>query len=73
MNFRASSTGIDEAIKELMVAWGLTRDYWRDVQAVEFEKEFLEPLPLLASQARTVIDEIDGVLRKVRQDCDHQI
>ena len=72
MPHRASSSVIDESIKELMVAWSHTRDSWRDQQALAFEKEFLEKLPALAAQARDAIEEIDVVFRKIHQDCDPQ-
>ncbi len=72
MSQRVSSSHIDEAIKELMATWAHTRDSWRDAQAIAFEKQYLEKLPHLASQARTVTDEIDSVLRKIRADCDPQ-
>lgn len=72
MSHRVSSSPIDEAIKELMAAWSHTRDSWRDQQATAFEKDFLEKLPAIASQARGAIDELDTVMRKIRQDCDPQ-
>jgi hypothetical protein len=70
MTHRVSSSVLDEAIKEVMAAWGETRDAWRDTKAVEFEKAYLERLPLLASQARTVIEEMDAAMRKIHHDCD---
>jgi hypothetical protein len=73
MSHRVSSSNLDEAIKEVMAAWGRTRDYWRDKQAVAFEKDYLEKLPSLASQARTVIEELDAVMRKIKSDCDSQL
>ena len=70
MSHRVSSSPIDESIKELMAAWSHTRDSWRDQQAIAFEKDFLEKLPAIANQARSAIDELDAVMRKIRQDCD---
>jgi hypothetical protein len=69
MSTRVSSSPIDESIKELMAAWHHTRNSWRDQQALAFEKDFLEKLPAVATQARSAIDELDAVLRKIRQDC----
>ena len=66
---RVSSSPIDEAVKELMVAWAHTRDSWRDQQALAFEKEFLEKLPALATQARGAAEEIDAAFRKIHHDC----
>jgi hypothetical protein len=70
MTHRASSSTIDEAVKELMAAWNQTRNSWRDQQALAFEKDYLEKLPALATQARGAIDELDALFRKVHHDCD---
>lgn len=69
---RASSSTIDEAVKELLAAWAHTRDFWRDQQALAFEREFLEKLPALATQARGAAEEIDAVFRKIHNDCSAQ-
>lgn len=70
MSTRVSSTNLEEAAKEIQAAWSHTKDYWRDAKALEFERTYLEKLPHLVSQARTVMEEIDSVLRKMRSDCE---
>ncbi len=69
---RVSASTIDEAVKELMAEWAHTRDYWRDQQALAFEKDFLEKLPAFATQARNAAEEIDAVFRKIQSDCSAQ-
>ena len=70
MGTRISSSQLDESFRELMVAWDRTRDSWRDDQARAFEAQYLEKLPGLVNQARAVTDELDALLRKIRNDCD---
>ncbi len=69
---RVSASTIDEAVKELMADWHHTRDTWRDQQALAFEKDFLEKLPALATQARGAAEEIDAAFRKIQSDCSAQ-
>jgi len=70
MSHRVSSSNIDESVKEVLAAWQQTRDYWRDDRSRAFGEQYLEKLPGLAAQARTVIEELDAVLRKIQHDCD---
>jgi hypothetical protein len=70
MSTRVSSASLEEAMKKLSADWQQARDYWMDAKSHQFEKEYLEELPGLAVQARTAIDEIDVLLRKVRIACE---
>ena len=70
MNTRASAANLAQAVKDLLVHWQETQTYWRDVKSREFEQKFLADLPHHAARAATVIEEIDGLLRKVRIDCE---
>jgi hypothetical protein len=70
MSIRASAANLGQAAKNLMIEWGHTRAYWRDAKSIEFEKEFLEDLPHHVARAAAVIEELDGILRKVRSDCE---
>jgi hypothetical protein len=40
------------------------------VKSQEFERNYLEILPHHVARAMTVIEEIDVLLRKVRNDCE---
>ena len=70
MNLRGSSSNLTQAVKDLALRWDETQKYWRDVKSQEFEKDFLQDLPNLAARAASVIEEVDGVLRKVKADCE---
>lgn len=70
MSTKVSASNLAQALKDLNIAWQGTRTYWRDVKSQEFEHEYLENLPLLVTQAKTVMEEIDLLLRKVRNDCE---
>ena len=61
---------MDEAVKQLNLAWQRTQRDWADVKSEQFEEKYLEKLPALTSQARNVIEELDALLRKIRNDCE---
>jgi hypothetical protein len=58
------------ALQNLNVAWEEVRGYWRDAKCREFEERYLKELPSRATQAATVIAEIEKILKKARTDCE---
>lgn len=70
MSTRVSSANLEEAVRKLSVEWQQTRAYWMDAKSREFERDYLEELPNLVAQAKTSVDEIDVLLRKVRSACE---
>ena len=70
MSTRVSSANLEEAVKKLSMEWERTRDYWMDAKSREFQRDYLEDLPNLVAQARTAVEEIDVLLRKVRSACE---
>lgn len=65
-----SAANLNQAFKDLNIAWQSTRTYWRDIKAQEFESKYLTDLPAQIAQVRTVMEEMDLLLRKVRNDCE---
>jgi hypothetical protein len=70
MSVRVSGANLAQAVKELSLEWERTKSSWRDVKSQEFERNYLEILPHHVARAMTVIEEIDVLLRKVRNDCE---
>lgn len=70
MSARDSGTQLVQAMKELSVEWDQTRSYWHDVKSLEFEEKFLAELPHHIQRAADAMEEIEAVLRKVRNDCE---
>lgn len=70
MSTRVTSAGLDEAAKQLNLAWQRTKMDWADMKSLQFEEKYLEKLPTLTGHARNVIDELDATLRKIRKDCE---
>ncbi|HSJ01589.1 MAG: hypothetical protein ACAI34_18580 [Verrucomicrobium sp.] len=70
MSSRVSASNLSQALRELVVEWQQTKSYWRDVKSMEFERNYLEKLPGMVTQSRNVMEELDNLLRKVRNDCE---
>ncbi len=56
--------------RELLSAWGETRQDWRDEKAIEFEKRFLDELSTSVNAAVTNIDSLERILKQIHAECD---
>jgi hypothetical protein len=70
MNLGARRSQLATLAKELHGHWGETKTHWRDVRSQEFEARYLEPLETQLNAALTAIEKLEGVLKKVRSDCE---
>lgn len=70
MSTKASGSNLAQAVKDLTIEWQELKHRWNDVKSREFEEKYLEPLPSHVTRAMTVIEELDALLRKVRNDCE---
>lgn len=70
MSSRVSASNLTQAVRELLASWERAKIHWRDAKSQEFEARFLEKLPHDVAQARTAMEELDVLLRKVRNDCE---
>jgi len=70
MSTRSSAANLAQAAKDLTLEWEQTRAYWHDVKSQEFERKYLEVIPPHVARTLAVIEELDVLLRKVRNDCE---
>ena len=56
--------------RELLSAWGETRQDWRDEKAIEFEKRFLDELSTSVNATVTNIDSLERILKQIHAECD---
>ena len=56
--------------RELLTAWGETRQDWRDEKAIEFEKRFIEELNSGVNAAVTHGESLERILKQIHPDCD---
>ena len=56
--------------KELAADWAATKDHWSDAKSQEFERQYIAELLASVDRAVTVIEELDKVVTKIRNDCE---
>ena len=67
---KRAKQALEEAEQKLANVKRWTRASWTDAKSLQFEKDYLEALHPLVSQAIHVADEINVLLAKVRSDCE---
>jgi hypothetical protein len=70
MSSRVNGSNLSQAAKDLSIQWEHARASWRDIKSQEFEQKYLDLLPQHVARSLAVIEEIDALLRKVRNDCE---
>lgn len=70
MNAGGHSARLVALTRTLAERWRQTRETWRDVKAREFEERFMAELESGVDSAHRSIEELEGILRKIRSDCE---
>ena len=70
MSMSVSKTRLAAITRELSNQWAQTRDYWQDARSQEFERQYIELLTSNVEKAVTVMEELDKVMTKIRNDCE---
>ncbi len=70
MRARESGAYLVQALKELTLKWGEAKAHWHDVKTQQFEREYLEDLPDHVQRTMGVMQQIDVLLKKVKNDCE---
>jgi hypothetical protein len=58
-----------DALETLQVAWGETKQAWRDSSSQNLEDEHLKPLAVEVAAAYPVILHLSSVLAQAERDC----
>lgn len=56
--------------KDFLLRWRQARENWKDEKSREFERLYMEELLASVDHAAEVIDQLDKILTKVRNDCE---
>ena len=70
MNLSGSRSRLAALSKELSLRWLETKYHWRDNKALEFEHRFMDDLLARVDKTVTVVEKLDQLLSKVREDCE---
>ncbi len=66
-NSRGRLIGIS---REPQKEWNETKEVWRDRKGREFDRDYMQPLMDAVDNASHAIDDLDKILRKLREDCE---
>jgi len=70
MSLSGSRNRLIAITKELSTRWDETGNYWRDAKSREFEHKYIAELFAGVDKSITVLEKLDEVLTKVRNDCE---
>ena len=70
MSTQGSAANLAQAARIINLEWEKTKTYWRDVKSQEFEQKYLQDLPGQISAAVKAMEDMDQLLKKVRNDCE---
>lgn len=70
MSSSGSGARLTALTKQLQGQWQLTRQAWTDAKADEFGQRFMRELETVANVTCAGIDNLEQVLRNLRNDCE---
>lgn len=70
MSMTANKSRLSGLTKELVMKWEQTKETWQDAKSVEFERQYVAELEADVDAAATVIEQLDKLLTKLRNDCE---
>ncbi len=70
MSIRTSASNLAQALKDLTFQWQQTQLSWNDQKSREFSDRYLDPLPGQAARAVAAIEELDSLLRQIKEACE---
>jgi thymidylate synthase len=70
MSLTANKARIAGLTKEFLARWEQTKETWQDAKSREFEQKYLEELQASVDKTVTIIDQLEKLLNKVRNDCE---
>jgi len=70
MSLNSSKSRMAAITRQLWLQWQETRNDWKDEKSLEFERRYLQELTTRVDKAVTVMDKLDNLLTKVKNDCE---
>jgi thymidylate synthase len=70
MSVSSNKARIASVTKDILVQWERTKEQWHDAKSAEFEAHYIEPLRSSVDSAMDVVDQMDKIISKIRNDCE---
>ena len=72
MSLHSNRARLSGLSKELNRSWQETQTHWRDQKRNEFDETYIRPLFESIENAIVAMEDLDKVLKKIRQDCESE-
>jgi hypothetical protein len=69
VSLNAASLQISNSLKAARVVWEDTRERWDDVVAIDFQKNYWEPLKVQVDALLVAMDRLSPVLDRAVREC----
>jgi len=70
MNLSGNKGRLVGLTRDISLRWAETKDHWRDARSEEFERRFMVELSAGVSRTVIILEKLDELLKKVRNDCE---
>ena len=70
MNIAGNGKRLAILTLQLSNQWQQTREHWQDARGREFEQRYMQELTQSVDRAVAVIEQLDKVVAKIRNDCE---
>jgi hypothetical protein len=70
MTLSGGKSRLTALTRELALQWDETKNCWRDAKSLEFERRYLQELLACVDRTVMVIEKLDELLKKVRNECE---
>ena len=70
MNISGNKGRLIGLTRDLLLQWDETKNFWRDAKSDEFERQFIVELSANVNRATMVLEQLEELLKKVRNDCE---
>ena len=70
MNLSGNKSRLIGLTREILLRWAETKEHWRDARSEEFDHRFMAELDANVSRTVLIMDKLEELLKKVRNDCE---
>jgi len=70
MNLSGNRGRLVGLTRELSLEWAETKNRWHDAKSEEFDRKFMVELAAHVNRAVVVLEQLEELLKKVRNDCE---
>jgi hypothetical protein len=70
MNLGGDKSRLTALTRDILLRWAETKEHWHDARSEEFDRRFMAELGANVNRTVLIVEKLDEVLKKVRNDCE---